>query len=298
MSKYPDTIDKITKARLAFSAFSSILSIALTMFFIGILALIVFFSNSFINEIRRNFEMEVLFYSEDAGVKEADIVAYEQQLKLQDFVQTSRVSSQKDNTEMAKAAVGNNYEEVIANPINASIILTLKPEYYNNADSLNKVIKQIKQNEMVQDVEYASDIVQSLQTNFRTIQWVVFGFCAVFVCISLLLIGNCLRLNIYAKRFNIKSLLLIGATRGFVRRPFVFKGLVQGTWGGFIAVVLLGLLVYLGYAYTPEILNVLDVNTITIVLCGTFVFSILYTMFISFIYVNKYIKINSDQLYL
>ena len=126
MSRYPESIDKITRARLAASAVGSVLSIALTMFFVGVLVFLAFFSTKFIRNLSSKMEMEVLFYSQESGVKEADIIAFEQTLKLQPYVATSRVSSQADNVAEAKRVIGNNYEEVIPNPINASIILTRK----------------------------------------------------------------------------------------------------------------------------------------------------------------------------
>ncbi len=297
MSKYPESIDKITKARLFFSALGSIFSVALTMFFVGVLAFLAFFSTQFIKDFSRKLEMEVLFYSQDAGVKEADVIAYEQSLKLQNFVETSRVSLLKDNTAEAKRVIGNNYEEVILNPINASIILTLKPEYANS-DSLNNVIKYIKQNKMVQDVDYPDFIVQLIQGNLYRIQWITLGFCAVFMLISLLLIANSLRLSIYAKRFNIRSMLLVGATRGFVRRPFVFKGFVQGTWGGLVAVILLSVLLYAGNYVLPDFVDLSYANVIICILGGVFVFSVLFTIISASLFVNKYIKINTDRLYL
>ena len=297
MGKYPESIDRITKARLAFSAVGSVVAIALTMFFIGVLVFLAFFSTQFIRDISKKFEMEILFYSQDANVKEADIIAYEQTLKLQPFVETSRVSSQKENTEEAKKAVGSNYEEVIPNPINASVVLTVKPEYAS-ADSIAKVTQEIKKNPQVQDVEYPDYILQMIQDNFKRVQWIVFGFCAFFMFISLMLIANSLRLNIYSKRFNIKSLLLIGATRRFVRKPFVFKGFVQGTWGGFIAVVLLAALLYAAHCYVPEFVDLSQVTMIAYILTGIFIFSVLFTVISSHLFVNKYIKINSDRLYL
>ena len=148
MKKYPESIDKITKARLRLSAFGSVLSIALTMFFIGTLAFFAFFSTQLVHNLSEKLEMEILFYDERSGVKEVDIVAYEQQLKLEPFVKASRVSSKKENTEEAKKAVGSNFLEIIDNPINASVIISVNPEYANS-DSLAVIIKQIKQNRIV-----------------------------------------------------------------------------------------------------------------------------------------------------
>ena len=118
---------------------------------------------------------------------------------------------------------------------------------------------------------------------------------------SLILIGNSLRLNIYAKRFNIRSLLLIGATRSFVRKPFLAKGFAQGIVGGAIATVLVALVIY-GGSISPSLQNIIVVKdnavTIAILLGGVFCFSILFTTFSALIFTNRYIKINPDSLYL
>lgn len=294
MSKYPDTIDKITKARLRLSSFGSIVSIALTMFFIGTLAFFVFFSTQYINNLSKKIEMEILFY---ADVKEADIVSMEQKIKMEPFIATSRVSSRQENTQEAIKTIGNNYTEIISNPINASIIISVSPEYANT-DSLQKVSKTIKKERIVQDVQYPDFLVKSISNNFHTIQWVVLIISAVFMLISMLLIANSIRLHIYAKRFNIKSMLLVGATRRFVRSPFVLKGLSQGVWGGAIAVILLGLLLYQGNIIFPQFVDFTQIIYISAILLGVFIFSILFTILISVISVNRYIRIKDERLYL
>ena len=116
--------------------------------------------------------------------------------------------------------------------------------------------------------------------------------------ISMLLVANCIRLNIYAKRFNIKSMLLVGATPRFVRKPFVTKGLLQGIWGGLIAVALLALLLLYGNNVAPDFVDFSAMLYIVIILAAVFVFSMLFTMLISAFSVNKYIRINDERLYL
>lgn len=294
MSKYPDTIDRITKARLRFSALGSIVSIALTMFFIGTLVFFAFFSTQYINNLSKKIEMEILFYSD---VKEADIISLEQRIKMEPFIASSRVSSRHDNTQEAIRTIGNNYTEIISNPINASIIISVDSKYANS-DSLSAVTKRIKKNQIVQDVEYPDFLVKSISDHFRTIQWVVLGICVVFMFISMFLIGNSIRLNIYAKRFNIKSMLLVGATRHFVRSPFVLKGLSQGVWGGALAVILLGILVYEGSILFPNFVDFSQIMYISCILLGVFIFSILFTILASTVSVNRYIKIKDERLYL
>ena len=294
MSKYPDTIDRITKARLRFSAFGAVVSIALTMFFIGTLAFFAFFSTQYINNLSKKIEMEILFYSD---VKEADIVSMEQRMKMEPFIASSRVSSREENTQEAIRTIGNNYTDIISNPINASIIISVNPEYANT-DSLQQISKRIKKERIVQDVQYPDFLVKSISNNFHTLQWVVLIISAVFMLISMLLIANSIRLNIFAKRFNIKSMLLVGATRSFVRGPFVLKGLSQGVWGGAIAVVLLGLMLYQGNLLFPQFVDFSQILYIALILLGVFIFSIFFTIIISIISVNRYIRIKDERLYL
>lgn len=294
MANYPDSIDKITKARLRLSTFGSIFSIALTMFFIGALSFFAFFSMRYLQNLSQKIEMEVLFYSD---IKEADIDALEKKIKLEPYIESSRVSSREENTRTAQKIIGSNFTEMISNPINASIIINVKPDYANS-DSLNKISKELKRNPIVQDVDYPDFIVKSISDNFKRVQLVILIICAVFMLISMLLVANCIRLNIFAKRFNIKSMLLVGATPKFVRKPFVTKGLLQGVWGGLIAVVLLALLLLYGNNVAPDFVDFSAMLYIIIILAAVFVFSILFTILISTFSVNRYIRINDERLYM
>lgn len=294
MANYPDTLDRITKARLRLSAFGSIFSIALTMFFIGVLGYFAFFSTQYIHNLSKKIELEILFYSD---VKEADIVAMEQQIKLKPYIAESRVSSKAENTEQAKKIIGSNYTDIISNPLNASIIISVAPAY-STSDSLSKISKEIKQNPLVQDVDYPDFIVKSVSNNFTKIQWIIFCVCAVFMIISMLLVANCIRLNIYAKRFNIKSMLLVGATPKFVRKPFILKGFVQGLWGGVIALILIALLLFFGNRSMPEFIDFSQMIPIVLIMVAILTFSILFTMLVSLCSVNRYIRINDERLYL
>lgn len=294
MSKYPDSIDRITRARIAFSAAWSVFSIAITIFFIGILVYVAFFSTKYIQDLSKKIEVEVLFYSE---VREADVMAYEQQLKMKHYVAASRFSSKSENTEIAKKILGNDFTEVIPNPINATIIFSVTPEYANS-DSLAVIERDIMKNSEVKDIEYPDSIVKSVLNNFMKVQIIIFIICAIFMIISMILIANYIRLQIYAKRFGIRSMMLVGATKGFVRRPFVFKGFVQGVLGGILAIIMLAGLLHLGNIHIPVMVNFDYILEISILLAGIFLLSILFTILVSLYSVNKYIKINTDRLYL
>jgi len=264
------------------------------MFFIGVLAFVAFFSMKYLQDLSQKVEIEILFYSD---VKEADIRTFEQKLKTEPYISQSRFCSREENTAEAIKAIGTDFTEIITNPINASILLSVTSDYANG-DSLKVITKKIKQNANVQDVEYPESIVKAILDNFIKIQVVIVIVCAVLMLISMLLIGNSLRLAIYSKRFSIRSMLLIGATRSFVRKPFLMKGFVQGIWGGFIACLLVALTLWEGNRMLPEFVDFQYIEQIAVLLAGLFVFSVLFTLIISLVSVNKYIRINRDALYL
>jgi cell division transport system permease protein len=294
MAKTQQSLDRITRTRLVFSTVGSVLSIALTMFSIGTLVFFAFFSMKFIQDLSKKVEIEVLFYSD---VKEADIMAFEQQLKTAPYISQSRFCSKEDNTAEAIKAIGNDFTEIISNPINASILISVIPEYANG-DSLKVVSKKLKQNVHVQDVDYPESLVKAVLDNFMKVQTAIVIICTVFMLISMLLIGNSLRLSIYSKRFSIRSMLLIGATRAFVRKPFLVKGFVQGVWGGFIATILIAIVLLESNIIIPEFVSFQYIPQIALLLAAIFIFSVLFTVIVSLFSVNKYIKINRDELYL
>ena len=294
MAKSQPSLDRITRTRLFFSAVGSILSIALTMFSIGILVFFAFFSMKYMQNLSQKVEMEILFYSD---VNEADIIAFEQKLNAEPYISQSRFYSKEENTAEAIKAIGNDFTEIITNPINASILISVTPDYANG-DSLKVVAKKIKQNENVQDVDYPESIVKTVLDNFIKVQMAIVIICTVFMLISMLLIGNSLRLSIYSKRFSIRSMLLIGATRAFVRKPFLIRGFAQGIWGGLIACILIVLILWEGNMVLPEFIDFQYITQLLILLGSIFVFSVLFTVVVSFFSVSRYIKINRDELYL
>lgn len=295
MARFPDTVDKITKARIRLSVFGSVMSIALTMFFIGVLGFFAFFSTQYIRDLSKKIEVEIMFYSH---VKEADICDIEREIKPEPYIAASRVSTREENTREAVKIIGSNYTDIITNPLNASVIVSVAPEYANS-DSLEMISKRLKDKYgEIQDIDYPDFIVRSVSNNFSKIQWIIVGICLVFMVISMLLVANCIRLHIYAKRFNIKSMLLVGATPHFVRRPFVLKGFMQGIWGGIIAICLLAAVLYSGNRAMPEFVDFGQMTVVTCILGGILVFSMLFTVVISAVSVNRYIRINDERLYL
>jgi cell division transport system permease protein len=146
-------------------------------------------------------------------------------------------------------------------------------------------------------VDFQQSLVELVNRNVTKVGMVLAGFSGILLIISVLLIFNTIRLAVFARRFLIKSMLLVGATPAFIRRPFIINGVLQGLAGGAVSVVLLAALLYLAQNKIPEITVLQDVRLIVLIFVGVVVFGVLITWLSNFFAVKKYLKTNSDALY-
>lgn len=293
MSNHQYQEDRISKTRLRNSFIGSVIGIVLAMYIVGIFAFIVYISNTFIHSLSQNIEVELSFFSD---IPEYDILQLEKHLKTKNYVQKTEFFSQKQNTEEAIELLGSDFTEIIDNPINATIILTMNP-LYSSPQKLDSIAQILKRNTIVQDVTYPQIIVENIHQKIRPIQIAVFIVALILTLISFALIANSIRLAIYSKRFLIKSMLLVGAEKGFVRKPFIKTGFLQGLIGGLLSIILLGLTLYIGHRFYPDMFYINNLNEIGIILGGIFILSLLLTLIATLISVNKYIRIKTDNLF-
>ena len=271
------------------------ISTTMVLVLLGIVVLSVLTARNLQRSIKENVEISVILGD---TVSVADGKALGKTIERREYARQVSYISREAALEMAKAEMGIDPSEFAGgNPFSSELTVKIDAAYANT-DSLAKISRELKKNEIVQDVDYPDYIVKTVSNNFRKIQWIILGVCTVFVLISMLLIANCIRLNIYAKRFNIKSMLLVGATPKFVRAPFVAKGFVQGIWGGIIAILLLATMLYFGNQHMPEFIDFSQMLYIAIILGGVLIFSILFTMLISSFSVRRYVRIKDERLYL
>lgn len=182
------------------------------------------------------------------------------------------------------------------NPLPSSVDLTLKSEYANN-DSLKWISKELKQYPKVSEISYQRDLVDSVNHNLAKIGLVLLVLAVLLTFVSFSLINNTVRLGIYARRFSIHTMKLVGASWGFIRWPFLRRAILTGMLAALLACAVLAGGIYLLYCYEPEVLTVISWQEMAITGVTVFLFGIIITALCAGISVNKFLKMKAGELY-
>ena len=208
-----------------------------------------------------------------------------------DFI--SKEQALKEQTQ----ALGTDPSEFIGiNPFQASIEIKLKGDYANN-DSLKWITKELKRYPKVGNITYQKGLMESVNTFLQKISFVLLILAGLLTFVSFSLISNTVRLSIYARRFSIHTMKLVGASWGFIRRPFVWRSVTVGIVAALLAVIVLGCFVYALYTYEPEILTVVTPEVMAITALAVFLFGIIITAICASLSVNKFLKMKAGELY-
>ena len=209
-----------------------------------------------------------------------------------DFI--SKEQALKEQTQ----ALGTDPSEFIGiNPFQASIEIKLKGDYANN-DSLKWITKELKRYPKVGNITYQKGLMESVNTFLQKISFVLLILAGLLTFVSFSLISNTVRLSIYARRFSIHTMKLVGASWGFIRRPFVWRSVAVGIVAALLAVIVLGCFVYALYTYEPEILTVVTPEVMAITALAVFLFGIIITAICASLSVNKFLKMKAGELYI
>ncbi len=286
--------DKFQKRRLISSYFSVILSIFLVLFLLGILGLFIINSKKLSDDFKEEIAMTVFF---NAEAKDTTFTAFEAQLKQSDFARTfvyvTKEQAAKDHTDV----IGEDFITFLgANPLQDSFDIYLKANYVVN-DSIAKIEKQLRKNEMVADIVYDKQLVNLVNDNIQKItMWIliVSGFLAL---VAVLLINSSMRLSIHSNRFIIKTMQMVGATKSFIRSPFIWRSIRLGIIGAVLAILaLLGVLYYVDANY-PGLEILQDKPMIGAVLLAVLLVGILITWISTFIATQRFLNLRTDDLY-
>lgn len=285
---------KISKSKARTSNVSTVVGIALVLFMLGSLLFVILNAKKLSDHVKESFRVQV-FLKEDA--KDADILKFKKLLEAEDFVVETKYITKEEAVQMMEEEIGENFVEFLGfNPLQASLDVHLESEYAHS-DSLIWIEESILANPRVKEVVYQPDLIDLINQNIRKISMVVLGFSLLLLIIAIALINNTIRLSVFSKRFIIRSMQLVGATRGFILRPFVWQGIVNGIWAAILALLLIMGVLYFVKTELPELMNIQDIKTLVelfsmVVLLGIFI-SVISTIFA----VNKYIRSDLSKLY-
>lgn len=290
----PGQESNIGNRRLRSSFISSIVSISLVLFMIGLLGLLLLDSKKISDYVKEHVQLTAYLHDD---AKASDITALERSIQSMPFVKSTQYISKQQALDSLKKDLGEDAMSMIENnPLPASLDIRLWADYAN-ADSLKQIAALIEKNKVVQEVSYQQTEVNRMNENFQTVALVILIFCGLLLIIAIALINNTIRLSLFAKRFLIKSMQLVGATRGFIRKPFLGRGLLNGLYASIIACLLLSGLIYIIQREMPELKQLQDWKIIVTLYIGIAIFGLLLSGISTFFAVNRYLRLKLDELY-
>lgn len=286
--------DRFQKRRLISSYFSVVLSVFLVLFLLGILGFFIINSQKLANNFKEEIAMTV-FFKNDAN--DSIIKAYEKELKMakftKSFVYVSKEAAAKQHTDI----IGEDFMTFLGtNPLQNSFDINLKAAYVEK-DSIVKIERQLHKNPMVSDIVYDKQLVNLVNDNIKKVSMWILIISGFLTVVAVLLINSSLRLSIYSHRFIIKTMQMVGATKAFIRKPFVIRSIKLGMIGAGLAIVaLIGVLVYLQTNFPG--LGILDNQLlVALVLSSVFGLGVLITWISTYFATQRFLNLRTDDLY-
>jgi cell division transport system permease protein len=288
------SFDKFQKRRLISSYFSVVLSVFLVLFLLGMLGLFVINSKRLSDNFKEDIVMTVFFKNE---ATDTVFTAFAKELKAGNFAKDFKYVSKDEAAKEHKEVIGEDFMQFLGtNPLYNSYDIHLKADYVTNP-GFGKVESQIRKNPMVSDVVYDKQLITLVNDNIKKISFWVLVVSGIFAFISVLLINSSLRLSIYANRFIIKTMQMVGATKAFIRKPFVTRSIILGIIGSVLAILaLIGVLFYININY-PTLDIFKDIELTIIVLASVLGLGILITWLSTHFATQRFLNLRTDDLY-
>jgi cell division transport system permease protein len=273
---------------------STIISISLVLFMLGVLGIILLNAKKISDHVKENIGFSL--YLKD-GLSENDISRLQQVLEAKEYTNRIQYINKEEAAEIMKKELGEDFVEFLDfNPLPGSVDLYLNAEYAEEGKA--KIIEtELKRLPAVKMVDYQMDLIAAVNKNVKKIGLVLFGFSVLLLIVVIALINNTIRLAIYSKRFLIKTMQLVGATGGFIRRPFVARGVLNGLISGVIAIGLLSGVMYSIKINLPEFFELQNFNLYGILFGLVVLLGILISWVSTSLAVSKFLRMQSGDLY-
>ena len=280
--------------KLRSSYITTTISIALVLFLLGIIGLLSLNAQRLSTYVKENIGFTILIID---NAREAEVKRLEKLLSTSPFIKQTEYVDKDRAAEELKEELGEDFVDFLGyNPLLSSIDVKVFAEYAN-PDSIAKVEEVIMDFPQVKEVLYQKNLIHLVHQNVRRISLVLAGFAIMLLLIAVALINNTIRLSVYSKRFLIRTMQLVGANKGFIRKPFLLNGIIHGFIGAVLAIVLLAVLIYftskeLAGVIGFQNMEILLVLFALVIVCGMFI-----TFLSTFFAVNKYLNLRTDDLY-
>ena len=282
------------RRRIANAYLSSVISISLVLLLVGVAAMLLLNARSVSDYFKENMEVSVIM---KPGVSEEQAAVFQEQLDKSRFVNSTVLVSREQGEKEMMEMLGEDFLDVFeTSPVPVSLDMTLEADYVSS-DSLEVVTSEVMMADIVDEVNYQKSLVDALNANFSRISAVIAVFIALLLFISYVLINNTVRLNVFARRFTIHTMKLVGATRAFIRAPFLVQAVLQGVFSAVIANgALVGLLFVLKSRF-GQLFEIFSKDVLIMVMCIVLAAGLLICVISTYFVVNKLVSLKKDELY-
>ncbi|MBO1884773.1 FtsX-like permease family protein [Capnocytophaga sp. Marseille-Q4570] len=288
------SIESFNKRRLLTSYFSVIVSITLVLFLLAFFMFLVLSTKKLANHFKEQVTVTILIKDK---AKDVDITQLQKTLSVAPFVKSIKFISKEEAAETFSKDIGEDFVTFIGtNPLQNAIDLSLKAEYAD-PDKMQEIKRDLEQHTFVSEVVYDQSLVALIHENVNRIGFITLVFSVLFTFVSVLLINASIRLSIYSKRFIIKTMQLVGATRSFIRRPFIYTNVKLGIFSAFVAITFFSLALFSIIKSYPDFAVLLDATVLTVVFIGVFVMGILISWGSTFFATQRFLNLNTNELY-
>ncbi|MGF1558429.1 MAG: cell division protein FtsX [Flavobacteriaceae bacterium] len=288
------SFEQYQKNRLISSYFSVVLSIGLVLFLLGILGLLVLNTNKMADHFKEQITISV-FLKESA--KEVEIDQLQKSLAMAEYTKTATYVSKEEAAEKHSKEIGENFIDFLGyNPLKNSIDVNLNADFVS-PEKIEEIAFEISSKGYVDEVSYDKPLVGLLTENVKKIGFWILVASGIFTFIAVLLINSSIRLSIYSKRFIIKTMQMVGATKTFIRRPFIWTNIKLGMLGAVLALLALGGVLYYVNVNFPD-LGLLSEPTLLIILfVGVFALGLLISWISTYFATQRFLNLRTDELY-
>ncbi|WP_378186297.1 cell division protein FtsX [Aquimarina sp. W85] len=288
------SFEKYQKRRLISSYFSVIISISLVLFLLGLLGLLVLNTKKVADHFKEKIALTIYLKN---SAKEIEIKQLEKTLALAEYTKSTSYVSKDEAAESHSKEIGENFMEFLGyNPLQNSIDVYLKADFVDAA-KMEEITTTITKKDFVDEIIYDKPLISLLNDNIKRISIWVLLISAIFTFIAVLLINSSIRLSVYSKRFIIKTMQMVGATKKFIRRPFIWKSVRLGMIGATLALIGVSIVLYYLNETFPELALLDDYYLLAILFIGIFGMGVLITWISTFFATQRFLNLRTDELY-
>lgn len=261
---------------------------------LGALGLLIINANKLSTHFKENVGFQV-YLKDTASAAQTDLLI--QELSNADFTKSVNLITKEKAAEKLKADLGEDFVAFLgSNPLLNSLEVKLNANYANT-DTLQVIEKTLLQKPFVKEVVYQKEMINKLNKNTKAVAFFILIFSSALLVVAIALINNTIRLSIYSQRFLIRTMYLVGATRSFISKPFIFKGFRQGVIAGVIAGMMLAGFLVLSTRFIPDLLELQDENVLMILFIGIILIGVIISAFSAFLAVLRYLQLKTSDLY-